>query len=108
MSYASINLDTDGPSGKVEDIAVWNMSLSETTGRVSSTRKLRRHVYESSPELSHDRLPAIVDVDTGADLESSEAPPAKSIGKRRRVRATKENDSVSFVPVSSTTLIITP
>lgn len=97
-SYARIDLDAlSAPAGKVEDIRVWGVSMSETTGRISATRRDHKHVYESSTEPLHKEPLTPEDISPPADPEPSELPPAKSVTKRKRVRVRKENDSVSSI-----------
>ena len=101
-SYASISID--GPNGravKVEDIRVWNVSTSEATGRVSATRRTHKHLYESLPVPSCEEPPGVKSIADLADPEPSEPPPAEPVAKRKRVRAAKENDSVSSTPTHS-------
>ena len=105
--YGKVDLDAlVQRRDKVEDIRVWDVAMSETTGRVSGSRKTHHHVYESSPE-SHEEPPAEVTAPT--DPESSELPPPASAAKpkRVRIRIMKENDSVSFTPTFSTKPMIT-
>lgn len=113
VSHAVVDLDAmTGRSERVEPIRVWNITTSGTTGRVSGTRKILNHVYESSPgpsreesrEESHEESPFVGDIGTPAETEPSVPLPKKSTTKRRRVRVAKENDSVSLMPTSSTKL----
>lgn len=111
--YASLDFDALNESKreskhKVEEIRVWNVTASGTNGRVSATRKNRQLIYESLPEPSREEaVPVGESIATPADPEPSEPPPAKSVAKRRRVRITKENDSVSSVSTLLTKLLIT-
>lgn len=109
-AHATVDLDAlTGRSEKVETIRVWDMSASETTGRVSGTRKNLNYVYESSPgpsrqeshQESRQESPIVGDIGAPAGTEPSDPPPKKSATKRKRVRIAKENDSVSLMPMSS-------
>ena len=101
-SYGEVNLDSsDEHPEDVEEIRVWKITTSETTGRVSATRKNHRHPLEYVSEPRHDEPPpSVEETSTPALPEPSEVPPAKVVPKRRRVRLVKENDSVSFLPMN--------
>jgi len=108
-SYAAVDLDVpDSRTEGVEDIRVWNITKSETTGRVSATRRNYQHIYDSLPEPLRGEPPVVEDINSPADPEASELLPAKSVVKRKRARKakTKENDSVSSI-VPPTELIVT-
>lgn len=105
-TYTSSSLDPS-PEDKLvaENIRVWNLSTSETTGRVKGTRKTHKHYYQASPGPSVGPSTSEKPDDEGtAGLEDpgfladSESPP-EAINKRRpkrsRVRVIKQNDSVS-------------
>ena len=100
-SHRTTNLDPpDDPPPNVETIRVWKVTRSETTGRVSGTRKNHLHFHEGPSEPSREEEAYTVeDVSGPVGEESSEQPPAKAATKRKRVRIVKENDSVS--PTSS-------
>ena len=102
-SYASIDLDLpDERPAEVEIIRVWDVTASKLTGRISSTRKTHRHVNESMSKPSRkETTPVVEDISGPADYEPSEQPPTKPVPKRRRKKATKENDSVSNVQIPS-------
>ena len=74
--------------------------MSETTGRVTASRKNCQHVYEIPPGLLHKMSPSDAgeEIAAPADPELSESLPPASVAKYKRVRVTKENDSVSSVP----------
>ena len=93
-----------------EGVRVWNISTSETTGRVMANRKTLKHhhqVLPSSPEepSTSEKLGRVEgdgdveDVGVLADSESSKIV-EKRRPKRKRVRAHKENDSVSELLIS--------
>lgn len=110
-TYAMTSLDpTDEDKRVAEDIHVWNISTSETTGRVRASRTTHKHYYQVAPSLpggsSMNKKPGEEDAevsgfeDTGilADSEPSEVVDKqhpKPKRKRTRVRVIKENDSVS-------------
>jgi len=109
-SYASVDLDAlTQRREKVEDIRVWSMTMSEMTGHVTASRKNCQHIYEVPPGLLHKMPPSDAgeEIATPADPELSEPLPPASVAKRKRVRVTKENDSVSSVPTLLTKLMIT-
>ena len=105
-TYTVTSLDP-APKDKmaVENVRVWNMSISEATGRIGGTRKTRKHYRQVSPgpsgEPSTSERPG--GAEGTADLEDpgvfadSESPPevVKQRPKRKRVRVVKQNDSVS-------------
>ena len=106
-SYGVVDLDAlTRPTEKVEDIRVWDVTMSETTGRVSGTRRNYKHTYKVSPEPVGEE-PSIVEISAPADTGPSDSQPAKPVGKNKRVRIAKENDSVSSIPMPPTKLIIT-
>lgn len=107
-SYASVDLNALVRRGKkTEDISVWDMSVSEKTGRITASRKNYRHVYQSPQEPLHEDPPANIceEITAPGDPGLGELSP-KLVVKRKRVRV-RENDSVSSMPVFSTELIIT-
>lgn len=91
---------------KVEDVRVWNMTVSETTGRVSGTRKTHQYIYQSPPVPLCEEPPVVGAIDASADPEPTEPPPAKSTGRRKRVRIVKENDSVGSILIALIKLTI--
>jgi hypothetical protein len=97
-SYAAINFDASNRrKSKVEEVRVWNVTASDTNGRVSATRKNHQLVYESPLEPPDEECPSDEEsIPIPADPEPSELPPAKAVAKSRRVQVAKENDSVSF------------
>ena len=101
MSCAKVDADASSPD-EAEDIRVWEITASETTGRVSGKRKTHRHLHEDPVEPRHEEPPTVEEVDATVDPEPSDPPLAKvtAKGKRKRVRVVKENDSVSFVPMN--------
>ena len=95
VSYARVDLDVSEESlERVEHIRVWNITKSETNGRVSATRKNYQHFYTSPLDSPHEDPPAVEEIAP----ESPEPRAAESITKQKRVRAVKENDSVSCIP----------
>jgi len=114
-THATLDLDAMGERlDDVESIRVWQMSMSETTGRVLGMRTTLEHVCESSPPSSRQGSPiveAIEAVETPTDSVPSEPPPAKkpkkSATKRKRVRIAQENDSVSPKLMSPAKLTVT-
>lgn len=92
-SYAAIDLDApDGGSQQIENIHVWNISMSETNRRLSATRRNHKHLSETPLEHLREEPPTVEHADLPADPEPH---PAKLIERRKRVRILKENDSVS-------------
>ena len=96
----------------VEDIRVWNISTSEKTGRITSSRKNLKHFRQVSPSppegpSTSEKLGGFEETadveDTGilADSESPSEVLNKPRPKRKHVRTLKENDSVSksLIPV---------
>ena len=94
VSYAKIDLDVPEELGRVEDIRVWNITRSETNGRVSATRKTHQHIYASPLDSPHKDPPAAQEIAP----EDPEPREVESVAKKKRVRAVKENDSVSSIP----------
>ena len=106
-SYTLSSLDpTPEEKMVVEDVRVWNISISETTGRVRGTRKTYRHHHQISPS-SPEEPPTGEEPGAAEDTASFEDPgnlgdselspvtANKQRPKRKRVRVLKENDSVS-------------
>ena len=93
----------DGTDDKkiMEDIRVWDISTSKATGRVTAKRRiLQNHSQvpgepptskgpEKGEEIAH-----VEDTGNLADTEFSEIK-KKSCPKKKRVKVSKENDSVS-------------
>jgi len=105
-SYTSSSMDpTPEEKVAVEDVRVWNMSISEKTGRIRGTRKTHKHFHQPPPsppggpptgEGSGGAEDTRETEDTG-HLADSELPPAttkKQRPKRKRVKSLKQNDSV--------------
>lgn len=106
VSYGVVEIDIDAPTAsKAEDIRVWNVAASETTGRVSATRKNYKHTYKSPQEPSHEEPSTVEDLGTTVDPGPSESSPTKPTAKPKRVGIVKENDSVSSTQISPTKLI---
>lgn len=109
-SYAVVDLDSaDKPKKESENIRVWNISKSETTGRVSAMRKNHKHAYARLPKPLFEEFTTIEDSDAPANVEQSEQQQTKSGTKRKRVRtkAVKDNDSVSSTLAPSIKLTTT-
>ena len=110
-SYGEVDLDSLGDRApKVEDIRIWKISRSETTGRLSGTRKNHKHLYQGPSEPLREEQPSTMEgISAPAGPEPSEQLPAKPTVKRKKARTTrnKENDSVSFVQILSPELILT-
>ena len=101
-SYEQVDGDASSPDpDEVEDIRVWTLTASETTGRVAGRRETHRHLREEPVEPRHEEPPTLEEVGAPVDPEPSGSPPAKvaAKGKRKRVRVVKENNSVSFTPI---------
>lgn len=106
-SYTSSSLDpTPEEKMVVEDVRIWNTSISEKTGRIRGTRKTHHHFHQPSPSppegLSMGEGSGWVEDTAGAEdsghLADSELPPVttdKRRPKRKRVKTLKQNDSVS-------------
>lgn len=99
----------DNPPPAVKAVRVWKLEKSETSGRVTGTRRNHQHFHEGPSELSREEHPSTSDwedVTVPASREPSEQPPAKPLKpskpttKRKRVRVVKENDSVSLSNIS--------
>jgi len=110
-TYAFTSLDPPNKKPVVEDIRVWNISTSETTGRITANRRTLKHYHQAPPSLpeepSTSKEPGGVeeaaDVEEPGNLADSESPSKivrKRRPKRKRVRAVKENDSVSETLIS--------
>ena len=97
VSYASVDADALAGQRFREDIRVLNVTRSETNGRVSTTRKTRHHFYTDPLQPSSESQSPIAvaeDIDGPVDLEQDDGPSAKLVAKRKKGKATKENDSV--------------
>lgn len=111
---ATYSLDSLDPPSEdempTEEVRVWNISTSETTGRVMASRRTLKHPCQALPsppeELSMGEksggVEEPVDVeDPGADADCESSNVVKKRRpKRKRVRVLKENDSVSGLLVS--------
>lgn len=98
VSYSSVDVDSIAERPFREDIRVWKVTKSETTGRVSATRRTHRHIHADPLETFPEGQPPTAvceDIDGPADLELDGGPSTKLAAKRRKGKATKENDSVS-------------
>ena len=104
-TYTLTSLDSsDDEKAVVEDVRVWDISTSERTGRMTASRKTLKHYSQVSPseEPSASKEPrsvhGVASAEDPGSLADSESPPemaGKGRPKRKRVRAIKENDSVS-------------
>lgn len=107
LSYGSVDLDLDEPSGEVEIIRVWDVAASKTTGRVSATRRSHRHVNEGVVKpILEEPIPATEDIGIAPDPERSEPPPKPAT--KPKEKPAKRNDSVSSTPTPSLKLMVTP
>ena len=102
-TYAASSLDPPDDRAVVEAIDVWDISTSGRTGRVSVRRRKVEHHHTTleqpekpptseNPGGSHEG--DFEDAGTLADSESRPRVP-KNRMKKKRVRITKENDSMS-------------
>lgn len=103
-TYSATGFDPTDDEMAVEDIRVWDISTSETTGRMTANRRTLKHYHQTPSNLPEGpstserpggiREAVVEDTGTLADTES-----LKKVGKqrrkRKRVRTIKENDSVS-------------
>lgn len=106
-SYALVNADAEN-SPKVEDVRVWKVAVSDTTGRVLATRTNRQLNYERSPKASFEEAVAFEEASKPPDPAPSDPPTASSqTTKPKKARGAKGNDSVSAIPPSSTEPILT-
>jgi len=102
----NIDASSDRPP-EVETVRVWNLSRSETTGRVIGTRKAHQHLHEGTSESPREEEPSTgEDFSVPTDQEPSEQPAAKPAAKRKRVRIRKENDSVSLIDTSLKVIVL--
>lgn len=103
VSYAAVDIDSLDQRPPGEDIRVWNVTRSETTGRVSATRRNHQHFLTkpSAPLPSHEeQAPTDVMESFGVPVnpEVDERPSVRPVAKHQKRKATKENDSVSSIP----------
>ena len=116
-TYTMASLDpTDDDGRVVEDIRVWDISTSETTGRVRASRRTHKHYSQASSSLpggsstnkklgeGDEEVASVEDTGNHADSETSGCPKRK---RAKRVRILKENDSVSSpsIPCSQNSLM---
>jgi hypothetical protein len=100
VSYSIVNVDSLVGKPSREDVRVWNVTRSETTGRISATRKNHRHLRTDRLESLPEGQPSVViaeDTSIPTELEQHEGPSPKPVAKRKKRKITKENDSVSTV-----------
>lgn len=107
-TYAVSSLDPpDDDKVVVEAISIWDISTSGRTGRLSARRRTVEHHHETlerpgNPSTSKGseggKEDIVEDAGTLADSEFHPEIP-KNRKKKKRVRVTKENDSVSEPPV---------
>lgn len=104
-TYSTSTLDSiENDKEAVENVRVWNISTSGNTGRMTASRTTLKHYYqvplEASPtSVSPEGVEVVADVGDDGALADSEWPSGvveKGRKKRKRIRATKENDSVSI------------
>ena len=89
----------------VEELRVWDVSTSETTGRITGKRRTLKHYHQVSPSVLEESPTRKIpegsedvenDEDTGVLTDSE--PPQELVNKRRskrkRANVSKENDSV--------------
>lgn len=106
-AYASSSLDpTDHDEKVVENVRLWNISTSGKTGRVTGSRKTLKHYSQVPPPGRPSTRKMSEGNEESADVEDTGAlADSETIGvqypKRKRVRAVKENDSVSEPPPPS-------
>ena len=89
----------------VEELRVWDVSTSETTGRITGKRRTLKHYHQVSPNLLEEppasKIPEgsedVENVEDTGVLADSE-PPQELVNKRRskrkRANVSRENDSV--------------
>ena len=100
VSYASVDVDALAERPFREEIRVWNVTKSETNGRVSATWKTRHHFHTGHLQTFPESRPSTVDtedINGPADLELDEGSSAKPVARRKKARVAKENDSVSLL-----------
>jgi hypothetical protein len=101
VSYSIVDVDSLAKQPSREDIRVWNVTRSETTGRISATRKNHRHLRtDHSKSLPEGQPPAVIaeDVSIPTEPEQDEGTSPKLVAKRKKGKNIKENDSVSTAP----------
>ena len=108
-SYGSIDFDAvSARKRRAEDVRTWDVSASGA-GRVSAKRRNRQHLHSRPQEHSHQEPALEEPIITPWDPQSDDTSPATSFAKSKKVRARKENDSVSFaLALCRSELIIRP
>jgi len=95
---------SDDEKVATEDVRVWNVSTSGNTGRITAKRKVIKHYSKALPpeapstsqkQAEVNEVAHVEDAGILADSETPPEPTDKKRPKRSRVRAVKENDSVS-------------
>jgi hypothetical protein len=105
-SYGVIHPDAEGTE-KVEDVRVWKLTVSNSTGRVSATRKNHQHVYESPLEpFSKEPLTMEEGSQPPDSVPSELQPTASSQAKKPKRARVPENNSVSPIPMLSNKFIL--
>ena len=103
-TYSTSTLDSiENDKEAVENVRVWDISTSGNTGRMTASRKTLKHYYQVPLEalttgVSPAGVEVVADVEDDGALADSEWPSGvveNERKKRKRIRATKENDSVS-------------
>lgn len=96
-NHESINFDSVvALKRQTEEVRVWNVSASGSSGRLSAKRKNRQHAHESPPEPSCQELPLEEPFPDPED--ASEVRPTKSVARSRKARV-EDNDSVSSMQI---------
>ena len=96
-SYGSIDFDAvNAHKRQAEEVRTWDVSASGA-GRVSAKRKNCQHLHGCPQEHSYQEPALEESVVTPGDPQPDDTSPAALLVKTKRVRARKENDSVSFV-----------
>jgi len=89
----------------VEDVRMWDISTSKTTGRVTANRRTLKHYSQGGSVGREPReIEEVANMEDTGILADSESPPEsdeKKRVKRKRVRVAKENDSVGGSLASS-------
>ncbi|KAF9643123.1 hypothetical protein BDM02DRAFT_3192169 [Thelephora ganbajun] len=100
-TYSVASLDPIDDNKVVENVRIWDISTSKSTGCMTVSRKTLKHYSQVSlpEEPSTTKKPGGVEEDVHVEdtgiLADSESPsePVEKRPKRKRVRAVKENDS---------------
>ena len=103
VSYGTVDLDSLDEQPSREDVHVWNVTRSETTGRVSATRRNHQHFRIDPLEPSREVQPPTTpteDIGAPDNPEPSGRPPAKPSAECKNRSTIKENDSVSTMLMS--------